>query len=73
MVMPIRKMNGGLTPLPQLCSVHDAAAALGRSPRTLRRWISKRMLAAYLVVGRYLVDRAELKRFLNRHLNAPDG
>jgi excisionase family DNA binding protein len=55
-----------------MVSVAQAAAAMGRSSRTIRRWVGAGLLPAYRVQGRLLLSLREIEAFLDRHRAASD-
>lgn len=59
--------------VPQLIPIALAASAIGRSPRTLRRYILDGALPAVRLKGRLLVHVEELRAFVARHQLPPAG
>ncbi len=54
-----------LNELPRLLTPAEAAAAIRRSPRTIRRWLSTGLIRAVRVAGgNPLIERSELQRLL---------
>ena len=44
----------------------SACRIVGRSPRTIQRWIEAGFIRAVYIVGRYQVELASLKEFVQR-------
>jgi excisionase family DNA binding protein len=46
-------------------SVHEVAAALGRSTRTVQRMIKSNVIKAYRLCGSWVISREDFQSFLN--------
>jgi excisionase family DNA binding protein len=59
MVCPFNEGENELTPV-------ELSRRLGRSERTIRRWLAARQLTGQLVGGRWSIGRSDWRRFLMR-------
>lgn len=52
----------------KLLSIADAAEVLGVEPDTLRKWVQKKQITHYRIVGRPKFKQADLERFIDRQV-----
>lgn len=60
-----QQLKLALVPLEETIDVWTAARVARVSPETIRRWCDEGRLAAYKLVGRWRIERAEFYNFLS--------